>query len=107
MRKEEKLKAKEKGKDENESVSRSVVSNSVAPWTVACQAPLSMEFSRPEDWSELPFPSPRDLPDPGIKHISCIVDKIPYHLSHRGSPKGKICPTECRVPENNEESLLM
>ena len=36
-------------------------------WTVACQAPLSMEFSRQEYWSGLPFPSPRDLPDPGIK----------------------------------------
>ena len=37
------------------------------PWTVACQAPPSMGFSRQEYWSELPFPSPRDLPDPGIK----------------------------------------
>ena len=38
----------------------------VIPWTVACQAPLSMGFSRQEYWSGLPFPSPRDLPDPGI-----------------------------------------
>ena len=37
------------------------------PWTVACQAPLSMEFSRQEYWSGLPFPSPGDLPDPGIE----------------------------------------
>ena len=37
------------------------------PWTVAHQAPLSMEFSRQEYWSGLPFPSPGDLPDPGIK----------------------------------------
>ena len=36
-------------------------------WTVACQAPLSMGFSRQEYWSGLPFPSPRDLPDPGIE----------------------------------------
>ena len=36
------------------------------PWSVAHQAPLTMEFSRPEYWSELPFSSPRDLPDPGI-----------------------------------------
>ena len=36
-------------------------------WTVAHQAPLSMEFSRQESWSGLPFPSPGDLPDPGIK----------------------------------------
>ena len=36
-------------------------------WTVACQAPLSMKFSRQEYWSELPFASPGDLPDPGIR----------------------------------------
>ena len=39
----------------------------VIPWTVACQAPLSMGFSRREYWSGLPFPSPGDLPDPGIE----------------------------------------
>ena len=37
------------------------------PWTVACQAPLSMGFFQQEYWSGLPFPSPGDLPDPGIK----------------------------------------
>ena len=37
------------------------------PGTVAYQAPLFMEFSRQEYWSELPFPSPGDLPDPGIE----------------------------------------
>ena len=37
------------------------------PWTVAHQAPLSMEFSRQEYWSGLPFPSPGDLPEPGIE----------------------------------------
>ena len=40
------------------------------PWAVACQAPLSMGFSRQEYWSGLPFPSPGDLPDPGIKPTS-------------------------------------
>ena len=39
----------------------------VTPWTVVCQAPLSMGFSRQEYWSGLPFPSPGDLPDPGIE----------------------------------------
>ena len=39
----------------------------VTPWTVALQAPLSMEFSRQEDWRGLPFPSPGDSPNPGIK----------------------------------------
>ena len=37
------------------------------PWTVAHQAPLSMGFSRQEYWSGLPFPSPGNLPDPGIE----------------------------------------
>ena len=48
----------------------SVVSNSVTPWTVALQAPLSMEFSRQEYWNGLPFPIPRDLPKPGIEPMS-------------------------------------
>ena len=40
------------------------------PWTVAYQAPPSMGFSRQEYWSGLPFPSPGDLTDPGIKPSS-------------------------------------
>ena len=49
-------------------LSCSVVSNSLqAPWTVACQAPLSMRFSRQEYCSGLPFPSPGDLPNPGVE----------------------------------------
>ena len=39
----------------------------VTPWTVAYQAPPSMGFSRQQCWSGLPFPSPGDLPDPGIE----------------------------------------
>ena len=39
----------------------------MTPWAVACQAPLSMGFSRQEYWSGLPCPSPGDLPNPGIK----------------------------------------
>ena len=42
----------------------------VALWTVAHKAPLSMEFPRQEYWSELPFPTPGDLPNSGIKHVS-------------------------------------
>ena len=40
------------------------------PWTVACQAHLSMEFSRQEYWSGLPFPTPEDLPKPRIEPTS-------------------------------------
>ena len=39
----------------------------VTPWTVAYQAPPSMGFSRQEYWNGLPFPSPEDLPNPGIE----------------------------------------
>ena len=41
--------------------------DSMTPWIVAHQAYLSMEFSRQEYWSKLPFPTPGDLPKPGIK----------------------------------------
>ena len=55
----------------------------VTPWTVARQAPLSMGFSRQEYWSGLPFPSPGDLPDPGIEPASlistCIGRQVLYH----------------------------
>ena len=52
------------------SLSESVLSHVqlfAAPWTVAYQAPLSMEFSSQEYWSGFPFPSLGDLPDPGIE----------------------------------------
>ena len=54
-------------------------------WTGAHQASLSMGFSRQEYWSGLPFPSPGDLPDPGIEPGSPTLQTL-YHLSHRGSP---------------------
>ena len=43
------------------------------PWTATCQAPLSMGFSEQEYWSGLPFPSPGDLPDPGIEPRSPVL----------------------------------
>ena len=67
----------------SESVSCSVMPNSATPWTVALQASLSMEFSRQEYWSGWPFPSPRDLPNPGIKPRSPALQQILYHLSHQ------------------------
>ena len=50
----------------------SVLSDSVTLWTVACQATMSMGFSRQEYWSGLPFLPPGDLLDPGIKHMSLV-----------------------------------
>ena len=60
----------------------------VTPWTIACHAPLSMEFSRQESWSELLFPPPQDLSDPGIERTTPVspalqADSLP--LSHQGS----------------------
>ena len=54
----------------------------VTPWTVACQAPLSMGLSRQEYWSGLLFPSPGDLPDPGIKPRFPVLqaDSLPTEL---------------------------
>ena len=46
------------------------VQHFVTPWTVTCQAPLSMEFSRQQYWSGLPFPTPGDLPNRGIEPMS-------------------------------------
>ena len=48
------------------------MSDSVIPRTVACQAPLSMGFSKQEYWNRLPFPPPGDLPKPGIEPVSLI-----------------------------------
>ena len=56
------------------------------PWTVAYQASLSMGFSRQEYWTGLPFPSPGDLPDPGIEPESPALQQMLYSLSHQGSP---------------------
>ena len=55
----------------------SVASDSAVPWTVAHQAPLSMEFSRQEYQIGQPFYSPRDLPDPGIKPTSLTSPALP------------------------------
>ena len=50
-------------------------------WTIACQAPLFMEFSRQEYWNGLPFPSPGDLPNPGIKPRSLALQiSLPTEL---------------------------
>ena len=72
---------------ESGSISCSVVSDSVTSWTVACQAPLSMEFSRQEYWSRLPFPPPGDLPDPGIEPRSLALQADSLPSEPPGEPK--------------------
>ena len=55
------------------------------PWTVACQAPLSLGFSRQKFWSGLPFASPEDLPNPGITPASPALQADSLPLNHQGS----------------------
>ena len=71
----------------------------VTPWTVAYQAPLSWDFSRQEYWSGLPFPSPGDLPDPGIEPASLMSPALAggfFTTESPGKPilysKNKISP---------------
>ena len=59
----------------------------VTPWTVAYQASPSMGFSRQEYWSGLPFPSPVDLPDPGIKPGSPALQADTLMSEPPGKPK--------------------
>ena len=66
------------------------------PWTVACQAPLSTGFSRQEWWSGLPFPTPGDLPDPGIKPGSPALQAVSL-LSE---------PSQVRTPFNSTGDSL-
>ena len=58
----------------------------VTPWIVAYQTPPSMGFSRQECWSGLPFPSPEDLPDPGIEPGSPALqaDALPSEPPGKG-----------------------
>ena len=58
-------------------------------WTVSRQDPLSMKFSRQEDWSGLPFPPPEDLPDPEIEPSSFASPALAggfFTTDHLGSP---------------------
>ena len=82
---------------ESESVSRPVVSDSLQPHGLVLQAPLSMGFSRQEYWSVLLFPSPGDLPKPGIELSSpalqagSLLSEPPGRLPTSG-PVGKSLP---------------
>ena len=60
--------------------------NVATPWTVAHQAPLSMDFSRQEYWNGLPFPSPGDLLDPGIKPGSPALQEDSLPSEPPGKP---------------------
>ena len=71
-------------------------------WTVACQAPLPMEFFRQEYWSGFPSPPPEDLHDPEIKTTSPALQAESLPLSHPGSP----CLTWTAAAANSLQSCL-
>ena len=77
----------------------SAVSNSVAPWTIGRQGPLSMGFSRQGYWIGLPFPSPGDLPHPRIKHIFPASSALAGGF-FTTEPPGKLSPT-MRITKNS------
>ena len=56
------------------------------PWTAAFQAPPSIGFARQEYWSGLPFPSPGDLPDPGIEPMSSALAGVFFTTEPTGKP---------------------
>ena len=58
-----------------------------APWTIACQAPLFMDFSRQEFWSGLPFPTPRGPPNAGVEPVSPALASRLF----TAEPPGKLC----------------
>ena len=71
----------------------------VSPWTETHQAPLSMEFSRQEYWW-LPFPTPEDLPDPGMEPGSPALqaDSLPFELP--GKPIQEVKPKQINKKQN-------
>ena len=72
------------------------------PWTVACQALLSMQFARQEYWSGLPFPSPGDLLDPGIKLASLVSPALAdgFFTTSTTSREGNGTPLQYSCLEN-------
>ena len=73
-------------KESESEVAQSCPTLFVTPWTVAHQAPPSMGFSRQEYWSGLPFPSPGDLPNPGIEPTSPALQAYALTSEPPGKP---------------------
>ena len=99
-------------KKEKEVKSLSRVWLFATPWTVAYQASPSMGFSRQEYWSGLPFPSPGDLPDPGIEPGSLALEEDA--LTSEPPGKVRVVPIliykpgvlqECLVPEERRQQI--
>ena len=88
----------------------------VTPWIVACKAPLSMEFSRQEYCIGLPFPSPRDLPNPGIEHTSSLSPELAGGFFTTEPPESEsevaqscltlLDPVDCSPPGSSVHGIL-
>ena len=81
----------------------------VTLWTIACQAPLSMRFSRQEYWSGLPCPPPEDLPnpvtEPGASHIFCIAGGL-FTAEPLGKPMPSVLYLKSHQTEGHKDFLL-
>ena len=102
-----------KTRQEEEVKSLSRVQLFVTPWTVAYQAPQSMEFSKQEYWSGLPFPSPGDLPDPEIEPGSPALQADALPSEPQGSPSEvtqsclTLCdPMDCSLPGSSVHGIF-
>ena len=84
----------------------SVVSDSVIPWAVARQAPLSMGFPRQEYWSGLPFRPPVDLPNPGIEPSSLVSPALAGGF-FTTAPPGKPYSGEIHVPLRKSSGITV
>ena len=78
----------------------------VTPWTGACQAPLSVEFSRQEYWNGCLFPSPGNLPEPGIEQGSPALQANSLPSEPLGKPLEKITQCNPRKQENYQSTLF-
>ena len=83
----------------------------VIPWTAARQAPLSTGFSKQEYWSGLPFPSPGNLPSPGIEPTSLTSPTLAGGASlplapPSGKPSNKLFATEQETEFGSEKGVL-
>ena len=75
-------------------------------WTVARQSPLSMEFSKQEYWSGLPFPIPGDLPDPGIEPTSPLFPSLAGRFFTTAPPRKHLIVTKIREPLHLNDHML-
>ena len=84
------------------------------PQTIVGQASLSVEFSRQEYWSGLPFPTPGDIPDPGIQSVSPALAGVLFTTEPPGKPLPDVqfssvtqsCPTLCNPMDHSTPDVM-